>query len=68
MFSLPRRVGPPIKNLTQAGVLISGGASNVVLFPNPNGIADELGDPVGGMPANGLPINNLPNLAVKPLP
>ena len=59
-ISLPRRVGPPITNLPPAGVLIPGGASNVMPFPIPSGIAGGLGAPVGGTPAHGLPIINLP--------
>ena len=42
-FNLPHVVGPPIKGLPPAGVLVAGGVNNVPVFPAPFG-----GLPIGG--------------------
>ncbi len=49
-FSLPHKVGPPIKHLPPAGVNVAGGVNNVPIFPTAFGNI-----PVGGTVAGTLP-------------
>ncbi len=50
VFNLPHKIGPPIKFLPPAGVLVAGGVTNVPQFPLPFG-----GNPVGGAPDGTFP-------------
>ncbi|MCA1685713.1 MAG: hypothetical protein LC745_06940 [Planctomycetia bacterium] len=68
-FELIRRVGPPIRNLPPAGVLVNGGPTLVPAFPNPFN-NQPVGGPVGGsFPAagSGTVINTQPFPPLVPI-
>jgi len=72
-LELVRAVGPPIRHLPPAHVLVNGGAALVPTFPIPfNGV--PVGGPVGGVfptVASGIPINSVPfppSVPIAPLP
>jgi hypothetical protein len=55
-FSLSHKVGPPIRNLPPAGVVVPGGGANNPLFPNPVGItAPPTTNPQFPIPGGVLP-------------